>query len=210
LFPKENQVDSRRVKRSEIVSDPPAYCVTIVVVTTMYGNHAAFSSMTTPFSVKDILSWTEQQAHMNACLEYQQSGMNFPMSGTFPLDSPRVPDQMAMVGVGVGVGGVGGVGGIGGGNHVNPACLYGSASSPTPGLQPTYTNLSCSPPASVSLPMSVPLPPGSLTPGNMGKDPYEGVDVSPSQDIVPSATNPAGVCLKQETIEESKYMICVV
>ncbi|XP_050397170.1 homeobox protein Nkx-2.5 [Patella vulgata] len=78
----------------------------------------------TPFSVKDILSWTEAQN--NCGLDYQT--MNFQMPANFPFDMNHRPcDQMNMS------------------MNNNPSCIYGNAGSPTH-LQPTYTNLSYTPP----------------------------------------------------------------
>lgn len=89
----------------------------------MYASHG----FSTPFSVKDILTWTEQQSHCG--LDFQ-TAMNYPMGTNFALDSQRMGDQYSSIGN-------------------NPSCLYGGG-SPVPSA-PTalYTNMPpppCTPP----------------------------------------------------------------
>lgn len=107
----------------------------LVVKTIMYSNHP----LSTPFSVRDILSgWTaEQQMHCGG-LDYS----NFTMGGNYQLDqNSRIAEQMNL--------------------NNNPSCLYGSTPSPTlSAMQPTYTNLSCSP-QPVSMSMTLPTEPSS-------------------------------------------------
>lgn len=110
----------------------------------MYPN-PAFS---TPFSVKDILSWTEQQQQAaNYGMDFNGYNMN---SGYYGYDSPRLGDHLStsmspmspmMTGM------------------PNNSCLYSSNNSP-PSMQPTYTNLSCSTSVSsmASLPSTMQLP----------------------------------------------------
>lgn len=93
----------------------------------MYSN----PSFSTPFSVKDILSWTEQQQAAHYGMDFANSyNMN---SAYYGYDSPRLGDQMNSVSqmspmMNNGLGG--------------NSCLYSSNnSSPS---QPTYTNLTYS------------------------------------------------------------------
>ncbi|GFS15910.1 hypothetical protein ElyMa_001459900 [Elysia marginata] len=85
----------------------------------MYSNHP----LTTPFSVKDILSWSEQQG----ALDYPGAALGYMQGTPYPYDmSPSYQhrsgaptpsyEQLSAL-------------------PSNPACLYGSAT-------PTYTNLS--------------------------------------------------------------------
>ncbi|XP_052772375.1 homeobox protein Nkx-2.5-like [Mya arenaria] len=95
----------------------------------MYSNH----SFSTPFSVKDILSWTEQQqAHYG--MDFNSFNMN--AGGYFGYDTQRLSDQLGPP--------MSPMMGNGGGNVGGNACLY-SSNNTAPSLQPTYTNLTCSP-----------------------------------------------------------------
>ena len=96
----------------------------------MYSN----PSFSTPFSVKDILSWSEQQAHYGMDFNSYNMNMN---SAYYGYDTPRHGDQMNSV------------------SQMSPminnlagnSCLYSSNNS-SPSLQPTYTNLTYSTPVS--------------------------------------------------------------
>lgn len=104
----------------------------------MYSNHA----FSTPFSVKDILSWTEQQqAAAHYGMDYNSYNMN---SAYYGYDSPRLGDQMnAMSQMSPMMNNLGG-----------NSCLYSSNNNTSPPLQPTYTNLTCSSSVSSMTPMT--------------------------------------------------------
>lgn len=93
----------------------------------MYSN----PGFSTPFSVKDILSWTEQQqAAAHYGMDFNGYNMNSQYCG---YDASRLGDQMTSM------------------SQMSPmmnnlggnSCLYSSNNS-SPSLQPTYTNLTCS------------------------------------------------------------------
>lgn len=118
----------------------------------MYPNHA----FSTPFSVKDILSWTEQQqqAASHYGMDFNSFNMN---SGYYGYDSPRLGEQMnSMSQMSPGMNSLGG-----------NSCLY-SSNNTSPSLQPTYTNLTCSPSVSsmtsLSSGMQLPLQTDGMSP----------------------------------------------
>lgn len=102
----------------------------------MYSNHA----YSTPFSVKDILSWTEQQQVAAGCgIEYP-SQIAFSMgSGNYPSNdlSPRSCDQLTMLSS-ASPSTNNNLVSISNSSHVNPACLYGTSSPPN-FLQSSYS-----------------------------------------------------------------------
>ena len=103
----------------------------------MYPNHA----FSTPFSVKDILSWTEQQqAAAHYGMDFNSFNMN---SGYYGYETPRLGEQMnSMSQMSPMMNSLGG-----------NSCLY-SSNNTSPSLQPTYTNLTCSPSVSSMTSMS--------------------------------------------------------
>ena len=119
----------------------------------MYANPA----YGTPFSVKDILSWTaEQQAAAHYGMDYQNMNMNY---GNYQYDTQRLGDSMSPMMNAIG-------------NMGSNSCLY-STNSPSSSLQPTYTNLSCSPSVSSMAAMSsmhVPVKTETMSPK---QSPYE-------------------------------------
>ena len=121
---------------------------------TMYSNPA----YGTPFSVKDILSWTaEQQAAAHYGMDFQNLNMNY---GNYQYDTQRMGESMSPMMNAMG-------------NMGSNSCLY-STNSPS-SLQPTYTNLSCSPTVSSMSSMTmtslqVPVKTETLSPK---QDPYE-------------------------------------
>lgn len=122
----------------------------------MYSNPA----YGTPFSVKDILSWTaEQQAHYG--MDFQNLNMSY---GNYQYDTPRMGEQLSPM--------MNSMGNMGGNS-----CLY-SANSPSSSLQPTYTNLSCSPSVSSMSSMTqmhVPVKTETVSPK---QEPYESSSVA--------------------------------
>ena len=124
----------------------------------------------TPFYVKDILSLTaEQQAAAHYGMDFQNLNMNY---GNYQYaDTQRMGEQLSPMMNAMG-------------NMGSNSCLY-STNSPS-SLQPTYTNLSCSP--SVSSAMSsmphlhVPVKSETMSPSTK-QDPYETSSVaSPGSD----------------------------
>lgn len=118
----------------------------------MYSNHA----FSTPFSVKDILSWTEQQ--QQAASHYGMDFNSFNMNtGYYGYDTPRLGEQMnSMSQMSPVMNSLGG-----------NSCLY-SSNNTSPSLQPTYTNLTCSPSVSsmtsLSSGMQLPLQTDGMSP----------------------------------------------
>ena len=93
----------------------------------MYTHNYPLSTVSTPFSVRNILDGYPEQ-HMHSSAEYaaNMSYMNSMYQSMEP--SSRVPDPLGM-------------------GPNNSSCIYGSSPPPTIGSQQlTYTNLSCSPP----------------------------------------------------------------
>lgn len=140
----------------------------------MYPNH----SFSTPFSVKDILSWTEQQqAAAHYGMDFNSYNMN---SGYYGYETPRLGDQMSSM------------------SQMSPmmnnlggnSCLYSSNNS-SPSLQPTYTNLSSPAVSSMtSLSSSLQLP-VHLEEMSPKAEPYDTANVpSPTsdQDDLPSGS----------------------
>ncbi|RUS71654.1 hypothetical protein EGW08_020578, partial [Elysia chlorotica] len=85
----------------------------------MYANHP----FTTPFSVKDILSWSEQQG----ALDYPGGGLGYMQGPPYSYDMSPTHQHRG----GAPTSGYDQLSAL----PSNPACLYGSAT-------PTYTNLS--------------------------------------------------------------------
>uniref|UniRef100_A0A0L8H5U2 Uncharacterized protein n=1 Tax=Octopus bimaculoides TaxID=37653 RepID=A0A0L8H5U2_OCTBM len=149
----------------------------------MYQNQA----YSTPFSVKDILNWSEQQSNMvfenfPAAANTGGFGMNFAMANGYNVESSLAHPGSRLVECGGGGGGSGGGGGGGGGGgsggdpHMiavsnNPSCIYGNTANqaPTTPLQPTYTSLSCAPSSAASDLHNTPPTPGT-TPSSCRDD----------------------------------------
>lgn len=144
----------------------------------MYSNHA----FSTPFSVKDILSlnWTEQQQH--AAAHYGMDFNSFNMNSSYyGYDAPRHGEQMNSM------------------SQMSPimnslggnSCLY-SSNNTSPSLQPTYTNLTCSPSVSsmTSLPsgMHLPLQTDGLSPKHDSYDTHGAPTPGSEQDDMHSAS----------------------
>ncbi|KAH3785726.1 homeobox protein ceh-22-like [Dreissena polymorpha] len=102
----------------------------------MYSNH----SCSTPFLVKDILTWTEQQqqaAHYG--MDFNSFHMN--NGGYYGYESSRLADQIGQpMSPMMGGGSAAPPGNLGGNS-----CLYSNNVNTSPSMQPTYTNLTCSP-----------------------------------------------------------------
>lgn len=109
----------------------------------------------TPFSVKDILNWSEQQSNMfdnySGVGGVNNFGMNFQLGSGYNVES--LPNSNNGRLVEAGGGGVGTAGTNGGVEpHIvsvsnNPSCIYGNTPNQPPNpssLQPTYTSLPCS------------------------------------------------------------------
>lgn len=120
----------------------------------MYSNPA----YGTPFSVKDILSWTaEQQAAAHYGMDFQNLNMNY---GNYQYDAQRMGEPLSPMMNAMG-------------NMGSNSCLY-STNSPS-SLQPTYTNLSCSPSVSSMssiTQMQVPVKTETMSPSTK-QDSYE-------------------------------------
>lgn len=102
----------------------------------------------TPFSVKDILNWSEQQSNMfdnySGVGGVNTFGMNFQIGGGYNVESLQNTNNGRLVEAGGTNAGVD--------PHIvsvsnNPSCIYGNTPNQPPNntsLQPTYTSLSCS------------------------------------------------------------------
>lgn len=109
----------------------------------MYSGHAGYASATgTPFSVRDILSWTEQQNAAGCGLDYAPP-LHYMATAGYPSPelSPRHCEQLTLLNPSApspsANNGNGMVGNSAGGGVNNPACLYGTGGSPANFLQPS-------------------------------------------------------------------------
>ena len=110
-----------------------------------YGGYSAASA--TPFSVRDILSWTEQQPQNAACggggggvggLDYPPPLQYVPPASSYPSPdlSPRhCGDQLTLLNASPSAHHMVNSNATSGGGVTNPACLYGSGASPVHFLQ---------------------------------------------------------------------------
>lgn len=107
----------------------------------MYSGHTGYPSATgTPFLVRDILSWSEQQNV--AGLDYPPP-LHYMSTASYqsPELSPRHCEQLTLLNPSVSSptvsNGNGMVSNSAGGGVNNPACLYGTGGSPANFLQPS-------------------------------------------------------------------------
>lgn len=139
----------------------------------MYSNHA----FSTPFTVKDILSWTEQQQTPHYGMDFNGFNMN---SGYYSYDTPRPGDQMnSMSQMSPMM------------NSLGNSCLY-SSNNTSPSLQPTYTNLICSPSVSsmtsLTSGMQLPLQTDGISPKHEGYDNHDAPTPGSDQDDLHNTT----------------------